>query len=316
MAASNSNAGLDLESNTHGNDKNGPDPLNFVIHMYISPFNPWTRWRIRPHMYRRQLPPLLTSNTQTQDQQRWIDMWQEIDDFMIQDPVIANFHAIYARFVFPVAVLVLTSYYYYVAATTILHDGGYSTVEWFLPIGIVVVPFITFCVFKNGNAMLYGIRTHLGQWTKTICIFVLWTILMFIFEIAFLWYLYIGTVILILIVISIVGCKKLIVICINRVVSSVNRKDKILTKVYHKVKYMNDEIEGFDLHPKLNYDFGTIRVDVYLKSTRTKSKSSRKVTTTQTYPNVLGSQMNDPLIVSETWSMTENDGEGIIVQII
>jgi hypothetical protein len=314
MAASNSNADLDLESNTHGNDTNGPDPSNFVIRMYISPFIPWTRWRILPQIYRRQLPPLLKSNTQNQDQQRWIDMWRKIDDFMIQDPVVTDFQATDTRYILA---LVLFLPFCYVGTTTILHDGGgYIGVEWFLPIGIVVVPFITFCVFKNGNAMLHGIRTHLGQWTKTICIFVLWTILMFIFEIAFLWYLYIGTVILILIVISIVGCKKLIVICINRVVSSVNRKDKILTKVYHKVKYMNDEIEGFDLHPKLNYDFGTIRVDVYLKSTRTKSKSSRKVTTTQTYPNVLGSQMNDPLIVSETWSMTENDGEGIIVQII
>jgi hypothetical protein len=286
MAASNSNAGLDLESNTHGNDKNGPDPLNFVIHMYISPFNPWTRWRIRPHMYRRQLPPLLKSNTQNQDQQRWIDMWQEIDDFMIQDPV-ANFQASDTRYL----ALLLFLTFCYVGTLTI-------RVEWFLPIGIVVVALIAFCVFKNRNAMLHGIRTHLGQWTKTIYIFVLWTILMFVFEITFLWYLYIGTVILIVIV------------------STMNRKDTILAKVYHKVKYMNDEIEGFDLHPKVNYDFDTIRVDVYLKSARTKNKSSRKVTTTQTYPNVLGSQMNDPLIVSETWSMTENDGEGIIVQII
>jgi hypothetical protein len=315
MAASNSNANLDLESNTHGNDTNGPDPLNFVIRMYISPFIPWKSGRIRPHMYRRQLPPLLKStNTQNQDQQRWIDMWQEIDDIMIQDPVINNLRAINARDI--LAVSFLTLFFCFVDTTIRRYGEVYNGVEWFLPIGIVVVPLIAFCVFKNGNAMLHGIRTHLGQWTKTICIFVLWTMLMLVFEIAFLWYLYIGTVILILIMISIVGCKKLFVICINRVVSVVNRADKILAKVYHKVKYMNDEIEGFDFHPKVNYDAGTIRVDVYLKSATTKNKSSRKVTTTQTYPNVSGSQMNDPLIVSETWSMTENDGEGIIVQII
>lgn len=54
--------------------------------------------------------------------------------------------------------------------------------------------------------------------------------------------------------------------CRNRYVHYMNRHDDALKKVYFEMKHHNDALTYFLLHPKIQYDFSYIVVDVYYKN--------------------------------------------------